>query len=77
MFKSKLERCSMENGTKMKHSKPIVKVFCYQGMLTILKIDFLKSGETKSIETSTEKFRMVNAMPLDTPKPKPFQIQPN
>ena len=52
MLRSKVERCSMEDGDK----KIEFETHCsYQEMSIIMKIDFLMSGETKSKKTLTTK----------------------
>ena len=55
-----------------------LKIFCDevipQKITKIMQIEFRMFSETRSDETSKEKFRVVLAVLLDTPKP--FQFQP-
>ena len=57
-------------GTKWKVLKTISSTLKFQ---YFRKVDFLMPCKTKSCQSSTERLRMVRALPLDTPRPPQFQ----
>ena len=66
ILRSKIERCSMEDGDK----KEEFETHCnYQEMSNMLRNTILMSRKTKSGKTSTRNIRMVTGVPMEPQNP--------